>query len=715
MNKTGLTIGRWILFPVIVVIVVLNVGWFFVGRGQASGSGTTTGVSTPTPGTLYVAPLPPSLSSPSVTQPSPTPNNASPANPKSNPGSAGNNSSSPPGSSVYAGNKVSPAFYFSDAAAGQKLSMPGTFEGEGSWYVILKNVEYPDITISPLPAEVSEKKDNLSFVLPTDIKDGRYRLTLRLATSGDRPPELVAPGELRVLKPSEAQVTIEAVQPVSPYPNPQHDNKYDFEVAGTNFARTLQNNRVEINGLPINVAYPPGMGNPSCSADYQRPCLRAAAGIETQKLIVEGYAPPGYSIPLLVSVRVGIDGNVAKAPMPLLFSSISKTRLQVYAVGAFLALIGILFLLVRAGIKLRRASDQSFNSLRAFLIDKDTNSYSLSKFQLTLFTLVTVFGYIYVFVCHLFVQWKFELPPVPEGLPSMMAVSVGTSVVAAGIGARIGGKGAGAESPSLSDFITSGGVVLPERFQFFLWTIVSSMGVLVLILASDPVTVTQLPKLPDGMLYLMGLSSAGYLGGKLVRGPGPSIRSVDVGKIDNAVVLAPGDQPAQPALRALEATITGDNLSASATFQLDDEKIPADQVSIVAKTDDVQNSQFLSMLKVQLREVADRYFDGPHVLRIMNPDGQGAEITYGTKITSTTRVGEGAPIKISVKGVNFKDPSTGSWQQQPGAQAQPIPDANIRKVSDTEIEVTLPDGANLPGELTIKSPGNLTSTAAVTA
>jgi hypothetical protein len=610
------------------------------------------------------------------------------------------------GARVYGADSVDAAFFFSDSIAGQEITIHGSFKDPGDRKVLITNIgSGATKDVNPI---VPESGDRLRFTIPPDLDSGRYRVTIRLTQNGAA-TDVAVPGELRIPPPPATKVSVGALRPISPYPNPAHANKYDFEIAGTNFAPDLANNHVEVNGMPLDLK-----SGDQCGKEYKNPCLSMQESSANRKLIVEGYEPPGFSHPLEVSVRVGSGDNVAKAADPLIFSSISKTRLQVYAVGSFLALIGILFLLVRAGIKLRKASDTSFNSLRAFLIDKDTNSYSLSKFQLTLFTLVTVFGYIYVFVCHLFVQWKFELPPVPEGLPSMMAVSVGTSVVAAGIGARIGGKGAGAESPSLSDFITSGGVVLPERFQFFLWTIVSSMGVLVLILASDPVTVTQLPKLPDGMLYLMGLSSAGYLGGKLVRGPGPSIRSIDVDKIDIAAVPAAGGNPAVPALRALEATITGDNLSASATFQLDDEKIPADQVTISNKTVDVQNPQFLSMFKVQLSDVADKYFDGPHVLRMANPDGQGAEVTYGTQITSASRVGEGAPIKISVKGVNFKDPSEGQWQEGNNA-AQDIPVANIRKVSDTEIEVTLPAGANLPGKLTIKSPGKLTTTVAVNA
>lgn len=588
---------------------------------------------------------------------------------------------------TYAADSIDPAFYFSDSVAGQEIVIYGTFTDPGNRKVVLTSIS-PAGTSREEAANVAEGK-KLSFVIPTDLPSGRYRVIIKLiAEGGTQTGEPVpVPGELRIPTPPGLKVSVSKVRPISPYPNPAHADNYDFEIAGTNFATNLASNHVEINGLPLDLK-----SGTDCGKEYKNPCLRVEPGSETNKLIVEGYKPPGFSHPLEVGVRVGNGDNVAKAADPLVFSSISKTRLQIYAVGAFFLLIGIVFALVHAGLKLRKGGNEKFSSLSAFLIDQDTNSYSLSKFQLMLFTLVTVFGYIYVFVCHLFVQWKFELPPVPEGLPTMMAVSVGTSVVASGIGARIGGKGAGPESPSLADFITSGGIVLPERFQFFLWTIVSSGGVLALILASDPVTVTQLPKLPDGMLYLMGLSSAGYLGGKLVRGPGPSIKSIDALKDGNVLRLV----------------INGDNLSKDAIFELDHERIPAVQVNAVCSTPEPNDPTLCSELVVKLENVAARYFDGPHLLSVVNTDSQRAELKYGATIDSVSRTDE--PGKFLVTGSRFKDPSSAEWfDSEISVEPKTITSDNVTKKSDTELVVTI-GGAADPAKLSIISPNGLKTT-----
>lgn len=605
---------------------------------------------------------------------------------------------------AYGVDEVQKGFPIPDTPAGSSVNIPGMFPGDPVRQIVLENTQKDAPSPPPIAATVSGGV--LTFALPNDLPSGRYRVTIKLGASP------IDAGELRVPALPDLQVTVSTVRPVSSYPNPNPVskpspipvpnsspvpsptpflNQYDFEIGGTNFSPILENNHIEIDDVPIET--------PPCKENGPIPCLGTDLGNKTRRLIVYHYSPQVVSRPLSVSVRVGNGANVAKAPTPLVFSSISERRLRVYAVGAFAVLVGIVFLLVGAGVKLGKFDKEKYGSLKAFLLDRETNSYSLSKFQLTLFTLVTVFGYIYVFVCTLWVQGKFELPPVPENLPGMMAISVGTSVVAAAIGDKIGGKGAGPTSPSLADFITSGGVVLPERFQFFLWTIVSAGGVLALLLASDPVTLTQLPKLPDGMLYLIGLSSAGYLGGKLVRGPGPSIKSLDA-------QLLPGN--------VVQFTLSGDNLSSKATFQLDAEHIPADQVQIGEKTQQGQTLDLCSMLEVKLSNVAQRYFDGPHVFRIVNPDSQGADFKYGATIEAVipTKAGDMDYSEdfanFIVRGANFKDPSAAQWIDAAGVVTKLGPES-VTKKSDRELLVSLPPGTE-PAKISILSPGGLTTT-----
>jgi len=594
--------------------------------------------------------------------------------------------------SACAADEIGKGFYFLDITPGQKVTIPGTFTDKGTRRASLTAVSNPDAT--PEQVEAAASENSVSFVLRNDLPADRYRVSIQLVGGASTP----VPGELRVGKVSEQPVTIEAVQARSLYRNPQHNNRYDFEIAGTNFAPALENDTIEINKLPLDLER-----DPACSGTYEKPCLRAEPGNQTRKLVVEGFDPTGSQRPLQVRVRVGIGNNVSKE-MPLALARVSERALRLLSVTAFALVMLAVFALVRKGIRTEKIDGASYGPLYAFLMDKETDSYSLSKFQLLLFTLVAVFGYIYVFLCRMLVQWNFDLPPVPDGLPGMLAVSAGTTVAAAGITVTRGNKGAGAVTPSMADFISSGGLVLPERFQFFVWTLISSFGLVAALLAADPMTVTTLPKLPDGMLYLMGLSSAGYLGGKLVRRPGPNITSIDAAKVEV--------DPATHAT-ALEVKLVGNNLSRQATFQLDEKEVPADQIARFDPTPQAQDADFCTSMKVQLKVVAAIYYEGQHTLRIINGDAQAADVKYGALIESIKDIPQGAAATaVSVIGANFKDPSSAEWTNAAGVTTR-IDASNVTKKSETELSVTLTPGGVGTGKLTIKSPGGLTTSANV--
>jgi hypothetical protein len=146
---------------------------------------------------------------------------------------------------------------------------------------------------------------------------------------------------------------------------------------------------------------------------------------------------------------------------------------------------------------------------------------------LILWTAAAIVAYVYLAASQSLVQWKWQLADVPEGLPTLLGLSVGTTALAIGATETRGTKGAGPAHPGFGDFITTGGVLAPERLQFFLWTIIGVFGFVTATLAQDPATVAQLPKVPDNFLPLMGVSAGGYLAGKFVRKPGPVIKQLD--------------------------------------------------------------------------------------------------------------------------------------------------------------------------------------------
>jgi hypothetical protein len=226
---------------------------------------------------------------------------------------------------------------------------------------------------------------------------------------------------------------------------------------------------------------------------------------------------------ILVAVKQGPEVTAAKR-----LSTYRWTQWEI--ILASLAVVGLAALLVVGLMCFKpsyRIQQKDYGFFRALFLDPETDTYSLSKYQFYMWTAAALFTYSYLVICRMFIQ-DAGLPDVPSNLPAIVGIGAGTSIGAQVITNVKGPKGAGEELPSLSDFLTSGGVAAPERVQMFLWT---TFGVLAFAIAAAkvlPANVTGVPQVPEALMYLMGLSSAGYLGGKLARKPGPVINEIAV-------------------------------------------------------------------------------------------------------------------------------------------------------------------------------------------
>jgi hypothetical protein len=255
----------------------------------------------------------------------------------------------------------------------------------------------------------------------------------------------------------------------------------------------------------------------------------------------------------LISVQpVSIAAGQPAAPQPAVAVDIAFSRVGYWTplfvtVGIVVLLAFLVYTILQDGSRQLLANGSSVSLGRALLMDPDTSTYSLSKLQFYIWTFAAITGYLYLSVATSLVQGHFQLADVPGNLPGIVLVSVGTTIGAAAITGMAGAKGSGDFHPSAADLISSGGVVAPERLQHLLWTIVGGAGFLFFTLMISPAQIETLPTIPDGFLELMGISAAGYLGGKIARGPGPNIRS-----ITGVVTAAPN---------AIALTIDGVNLA----------------------------------------------------------------------------------------------------------------------------------------------------------
>jgi hypothetical protein len=507
-----------------------------------------------------------------------------------------------------------------------------------------------------------------------------------------------------------AQVVVDAIHPSTVYPSDDHDG-YDFDIAGQNFAQSVEDNIVEVGKVPLPMGNPTECDATSTKEDnpksfknrghYDKICLAYDEDLKTRLLHVRGYHPRDQYGALEIQVRVG---NNISEPRDVTFSGITKQGVRQRAIVIFSALVLIVLALVWKGIGQYKIAGVKYSPVAAFFLDKETDSYSLSKFQLLVWTSVAIFGYVYLFLCQLLIQWKFTLPPIPDGLPTLLGVSAGTVVAATGITVTRGSKGAGPIHPSMADFISSGGLVAADRFQFFVWTLVGCLGFLGILLKSDPAALTELPAIPQNFLLLMGISSAGYLGGKVVRKPGPVISLMSV----TAVTPATVGTTSVPS--AMTINLEGDNLASDATVSVDDQILRQGQYSIDPKKrqDQAPDPKFCNELVITLKD-ATKYLEDMHTLRLTNGDGQAAEMSFPMDPLSIASIPDvphaAAPATttvVTVNGKNFGDHTTAVWTVAGGMPIS-IPEAQVTRKSEAQLTVSLPVTTPVKGKLTLVS------------
>lgn len=403
--------------------------------------------------------------------------------------------------------------------------------------------------------------------------------------------------------PPPSAATSGSVYPSTAYP--VEGRGYSFKLLGDHFDNAHpENNDVQFVGQgSILDSSAPHLRSAKECARAQQPCL----WLDTpQELHVEGYkVDPKEG---LVNVQAYTNGQPSTGQIQLVLAKKSPAQIRTWSIATFVVLLGILFLLVRFGLKTVSFDGRKITAFEAVFLDNATDTYSLSKFQLFAFSGSFLACYLYVFYSHWFAQWTFELPNIPGSFATLLGASTATSVLAAGLTSSRGDKGAGQVGPSLSDFITSGGMVVPERALHFTWTIIACFGLIVLTFSQDPAILKTFPDIPPGVLYIMGITSGGYLAGKLSRLPGPIIRSARWSAAD----------PADPGVRTL--TLAGDNLSTSGEVFMSGVKL---KVTPAAAGPPSGTADPTLLAGVTLDPVPAPTANG--TLRFINPDGQFAD------------------------------------------------------------------------------------------
>ena len=238
-------------------------------------------------------------------------------------------------------------------------------------------------------------------------------------------------------------------------------------------------------------------------------------------------------------ISVGQPGVQRTAPWPFRLYPWWAGGVTVTLAAAALTFVlaGLVLWFVYLYKNSRKQSGVTFSARSALFLDTETDTYSLSKLQFYLWTAGAVYGYTYLVLSRLFVQGA-EWPEVPDNLPGIIGIGIATAVGATVATNIRGPKGSGTEMPSLGDFVMSGGVVAADRVQMLVWTLLG-VGIFVVAVAQHgPTEIDKLDTIPSTLLVLGGISSAGYLGGKLARKPGPVLDEIHIDPPDSDEALA---------------------------------------------------------------------------------------------------------------------------------------------------------------------------------
>jgi hypothetical protein len=491
-------------------------------------------------------------------------------------------------------------------APGSIVTIPVT--GDKSHSVHIHAVNDPSKKFAAAHDDDNPTAAGIKIRLPGSMDPGPYYFTL---VDNDA----IVPGSVDV---EPDKIKLVAVHPATAYRGGA--SKFDFDIVGENLSKNPDNDDVTIEGQGSIVKLR-GANQAACAG--KDACL----WVENERLMhVVGYRAEPHQGVVNIGVRVG---NVTAADQKVLvLARLSGT--VVFILSA--ALSGLLFLIVRyivgSGLAKNKVGVRRLNLLQSFILDPQTNSYSLSKFQLLVFSATFIFGYLYVLLSRWLVQWQFSLPDVPSTIAGLLGISGGTTVASAGLTASLGAKGAGLQQPTGADLISSGGIVVAERFQFFVWTIVACGGFIALLVGQDPAQVSNFPDIPAGLLYVMGVSAAGYLGGKAARNPGPVLENVGIRK-----------GVAGASWHTL--IVQGQNLASNARFFIDEKELgfPSDEDKakfqnlpdpLVKPTPQlgVSDSSFCTQLEITVVNSSIDLTQGDHTFRIVNRDGQFADISF---------------------------------------------------------------------------------------
>lgn len=509
-----------------------------------------------------------------------------------------------------------------------------------SWKRISKRYYYPLLSLALVcillftSVGVGQAQEDDSYNQPTNINSLPQTGTEALSVPGVTSVNSVSPKEIYIGIPQSL-----IAEEIKGY----EQERANLVVLGNNFPKpdASQKNKIEVKiGTPPNIATTTNVrvseDRSAIFASFSRDQLRRLnRGRQPVRVEVGGNATN-------IDPRFGSEQLQVQINRPI--STLSTLIVFAITTLATLFLIGIVYALARESKKgnfpksLKQSNTRNLNALEWLVLERQSNTFSLSRVQFVWWLTIIVFGYLFLFIGRGIIQGVWEFIPL-SGFAYTFLISLVTLVTSQVTASIRGGKGSGDVNPAWSDLVVHGGVVALERVQQVIWNLIIGITFIVILLVTYS-TASSLPSIPQEILVLMGISAGGYIGGKAARKAGPHI---------NQVVLSGEYTGYNP---DLQLAISGDHFSQAGNVimqivYLDDYKNERPETRIEITQDNVYTldpdpanpGEFCRKLEVNLnrlnpppgyqqldwlQEFADNFMATKVKVTIINGDGQRA-------------------------------------------------------------------------------------------
>jgi prepilin signal peptidase PulO-like enzyme (type II secretory pathway) len=154
-----------------------------------------------------------------------------------------------------------------------------------------------------------------------------------------------------------------------------------------------------------------------------------------------------------------------------------------------------------------------WNIMPNILLDVETNTYSLSRFQAFAWTVVLLGSYFYIAICTGLVLRDGVIPDFNPSLIGLMSISYTGLISSHFLGKKNPKNEIKGQPPELSNLFATNGNIDISRLQLLCFTIVAIAVYLYNLIISN--TLSGLPDIPPTLHGLLLTSQGSYIGGKL--------------------------------------------------------------------------------------------------------------------------------------------------------------------------------------------------------